>query len=122
MMPMRSRILAMLLGCSTAACGGGGGDGYNNPTNPNPNPPSTSNAINVRDNSFQPSATTVPVGTTVTWTWVGQDSHNVTFGGGGPTSGDHTAGATYQRTFNSAGSFSYGCTRHAGMNGSVTVQ
>lgn len=121
---MRTRILAILIGCSTAACGGGGGDGYNNPMNPNPNPnpPSTSNAINVRDNSFQPSATTVPVGTIVTWTWVGQDVHNVSFTGGGPTSGDQSTGDTYQRTFSAAGTFNYSCTRHAGMNGSVTVQ
>jgi plastocyanin len=112
----------MVLGCFTVACGGGGGDGYNNPTNPNPNPPSTSSAINVRDNNFQPSATTVPVGTTVTWTWVGLDIHNVTFGGGGPTSGDQSTGDTYQRAFNAAGTFNYSCSRHAGMNGSVTVQ
>jgi plastocyanin len=121
---MRAGIVTVLLGCFLAACGGGGGDGYNPPTNPNPNPtpPSTSDDITVRDNSFQPSATTVPVGTVVTWTWTGQDIHNVTFGGGGPTSGDQTNGDTYQRTFNAAGTFSYSCTRHAGMNGSVTVQ
>jgi plastocyanin len=109
----------IIVGVLLAACGGGG-DGYNTPTNPNPNPPSTSNAITVRDNSFSPSATTVAVGTTVTWTWAGADIHNVTFPGG-PASPEQSSG-TYQRTFSTAGVFNYSCTRHTGMNGSVTVQ
>lgn len=113
------KLAVLMTSAAVAACGGGGGDnGYNNPTNPTP--PSTSNAINVRDNSFAPSATTVAVGTTVTWTWVGTESHNVTFSGG-PASNNMTSG-TYQRTFGSAGTFNYSCTNHAGMNGSVTVQ
>jgi plastocyanin len=113
--------ITFMFGALLVACGGG--DSYRPPTgnNPNPNPPSTSNSISVRDNNFSPSATTLAVGTTVTWTWNGADIHNVTFAGG-PTSGDQTTGATFQRTFNAAGVFTYSCTRHGGMNGTVTIQ
>jgi len=31
-------------------------------------------------------------------------------------------GASYSRTFNTAGTFSYTCTLHGGMNGSVLVK
>jgi plastocyanin len=43
----------------------------------------------------------------------------VTFSGSG--SGDRADG-TYQRTFPDAGTFSYQCSNHAGMTGSVIVQ
>ena len=118
---MRLKILVPMFGVTVAACGGGGG-GYGGPTNPNPpGPPSTSNAINVRDNSFSPNNNLLSVGATVTWTWTGSDIHNVTFTGG-PASSDQSSG-TYQRTFGTAGVFNYTCTRHgAGMSGRITIQ
>ena len=117
----RFLVVALSALVTLAGCGGGGGDGNNNPTNPNPpQQPSTSNAINVRDNSFAPNNTTLAVGTTVTWTWVGAAIHNVTFGDGSG-SPDQSAGS-FQRTFNTAGAFNYHCTKHAGMTGLVTIQ
>ncbi len=112
-------VLAAALACggggtTAPATGGGGGGGGGGGV------PSTSNAIAVGDNFFNPAATTVPVGTTVTWTFGTGTTHNVTFGDG-TTSGDRSTG-TYTRTFNTAGTFGYRCTIHAGMNGSVTVQ
>ena len=84
---------------------------------------STSNAITVDDNSFTPSATTVPVNTTVTWTWVSIGTHNVTFANtalGG--SGDKVTG-TYSKAFPTAGEFAYQCSLHgASMSGTITVQ
>jgi plastocyanin len=124
------RLLAAGLLLATAACGGGGSDDGptqpNNPNNPNPgnpNPgtPSTTNAIAVRDNSFEPNATTVTPGTTVTWTWNGNNQHNVTFADG-TASGTQAAG-TFTRTFAAAGTFNYTCTVHgSGMSGTITVR
>ena len=105
-----------------AGCGGDDGSGPDYGGNNN-NPPggSTSSSISVRNNSFDPRATTVPVGTTVTWTWVANaDLHNVTFADG--TASPTQSSGTYPRTFSTAGSYAYNCTRHPGMTGTVTVQ
>jgi plastocyanin len=126
--------LAALAPLSLAACGGGSGPtGYSNNNPPPTQPPpqgSTSSTITVENNRFDPAATTVNVGTTVTWTW---DSctddpyggstcveHTVTFDGGA-TSGPRSSG-TWSRQFSTAGTFNYRCSLHAGMNGSVTVR
>ncbi len=109
----------------TASCGGGnsGKSGYGptGPTGGTGGTGSTSNAISVNDNSFSPSATTVPIGTTVTWTWNGRNPHDVTFNDG-PKSDTQTSG-TYSRTFSAAGTYNYHCTVHGtAMSGSVTVK
>jgi len=79
-------------------------------------------------NRFEPSNVTIPVGTTVTWTWVG-GFHNVTSTGnpsftssGDPTTAPHT----FSQTFNSPGTYVYFCVVHgsptAGMRGTIVVQ
>jgi plastocyanin len=83
--------------------------------------PSTSSSIDVGDNFFDPKATTVPVGTTVTWTWRGSNAHDVSFTGG-PSSVTKTSG-TYSRQFTTAGTYNYICSVHgAAMSGQVVVQ
>ncbi len=81
-------------------------------------PPSTANVM-VSDNAFNPSATMIALGGQVTWTWSGSRSHNVTFQSG--ASSATQASGTFSRTFNTPGSFSYQCTVHSGMQGSVSV-
>lgn len=84
---------------------------------------STSNAITVGNNFFEPAQTTVPVGTTVTWTWsAGDVAHNVTFDNGGPASPTQSSG-TFTFTFTVPGSYNYHCTIHGlSMAGTVVVQ
>ncbi|HEY5219901.1 MAG TPA: plastocyanin/azurin family copper-binding protein [Gemmatimonadaceae bacterium] len=98
--------------------GGNGGNGGNGGTGGTSG--STSNSIALGDDFFNPSTTTVGVGTTVTWTWSTGTTHNVTFADG-TTSGDKSSG-TYTRTFNTAGTYSYQCTIHTGMTGTIVVQ
>jgi plastocyanin len=79
--------------------------------------------IDIADNTFTPSAITIPLNTTVTWTWLGANIHNVTFTAatGVPANiGNMTTGSA-SRTFDTAGTFQFRCTNHAGMTGSVTV-
>jgi plastocyanin len=92
-------------------------------------PPSTgaplTATVTTPGESFSPAAVTIRPGGTVTWQFTGSTRHNVTFSGTAPTGGnipDTDAGGSAQRTFSAAGTFNYTCTRHAGMNGSVTVQ
>ena len=124
------RSCGLLVISAVLACGGSDGDGYRAPTNPNspgtpntPGTPAAANQVSVRDNSYAPAATTVKVGTTVTWSWAAGNysSHTVTFADGA-ASADQATG-TYERTFNTAGTFNYQCAVHgASMSGSVTVQ
>lgn len=121
-MTLRPICLGLTIAVAVNACGG---DGYGSGPDDNGTPGgavgSTSSSITVRDNRFDPSATTVPTGTTVTWTWAqGATTHNVTFADG-TKSATQTTG-TYARTFATAGTYAYECTVHSGMTGSVTVR
>ena len=110
-------VLACVIGCS------GGDDGGTTGTPPRPDPDpggSTTNQIDVRDNSFSPRATTVAPGTTVTWTWRGVAVHDVTFDAGSSSSQQSTG--TFAREFAAAGTYAYRCTIHSGMSGSVVVK
>lgn len=75
--------------------------------------------VDVIDNNFKPGTIEVSVGDTVTWDWKGNAVHNVTGPGfNSPTQGK---GKSFTHTFNSAGSFTYVCTIHTGMKGTVKV-
>ena len=133
-------VVTVLTFISVAACGGGSsgyptGSGNPNPPAPPGQPPpppgSTTNSILVQNNRFNPSSTTVPVGTTVTWTWDacnddgygGQTcvDHNVTFDAGGTGSTTRSSGS-YSRQFSAAGTFGYRCTVHgSAMTGQIVV-
>src|SRR4029434_10514075 len=77
---------------------------------------------------FTPSSITIHPGDQVRWTW-SSSGHSTTSGSPGMPngiwdSGIRNQGATFTRTFNSAGTFPYYCTPHGGccnMVGTVTV-
>lgn len=125
-------LLCVMTAVAVVACGGSSGGSstnYNTPTNPNPtpqnppsNPPTNANSVQVADNSYTPSNTSVAAGTTVTWTWgAGYSPHSVTFDDGSGSQSQTTG--TFAKTFNTAGTYNYHCAVHgAAMSGSVTVQ
>src|SRR5438874_1733587 len=77
---------------------------------------------------FSPSSVTIHPGDTVHWTW-SSSGHSTTSGTPGMPngiwdSGILNQGATFDHTFNAAGSFDYYCTPHGaccGMIGTITV-
>src|SRR5438034_40940 len=73
-------------------------------------------SITIADNSFSPSDVTVPLHTTVTWSWTGVNTHNVTFTTvGAPADiGNMTTGSA-SRTFDTAGTFQFHCTIHPSL-------
>jgi len=84
----------------------------------------TSATVNATTNrTFTPPSVLVAPGGTVTWDFASL-LHNVTFRGGTgvPASIPNTASAQVSRTFPTAGMFSYDCTLHSGMQGTVVVQ
>jgi plastocyanin len=83
------------------------------------------NNVSVEDDFFDPDNLTVATGATVTWSWNGADTHNVTWtGAGAPAPSATQTTGSYSRTFASAGTFDYFCSVHgqAVMSGTVVVQ
>jgi len=119
-----SRRLGFLLAAAVlvASCGGGGSS--------TPTTPSTGGAAAVSivqgartltTTAYSPNPVTVSVGTTVTWTNNDSITHTAT-SDGGVFNGTVAAGAQYSYPFQSKGTFTYHCTLHPGMVGSVIVQ
>ena len=125
-------LIVAAVGCGGSSTDPGSGGNTNTGNNPPPQgPPATTSSITVSNNFFDPSATTVPVSTRVTWTWdaCGGDgyggqsctSHGIVFDDG-TSSGTQTQG-TWSRTFAAAGTYKYHCTVHgAAMSGTIVVQ
>jgi plastocyanin len=82
------------------------------------------NAVEMKNIAFNPSAIKVASGAVVTWTNNDGFAHNVTFDGGAvAASGSIDAGVAKALTMpTAAGTYTYKCTIHSGMTGSVQVQ
>lgn len=136
----RPALATMLLCLLLAACGGGGstgnddGDGGNNPPpgggNNNPTPVaalqvsmlSTGDGYGNDLNSFSPGTGHLSLGGTVTWNNASGVVHNVTFQtAGAPDNVANLTSGGATRTFGTEGTFSYQCTNHPGMSGSIVV-
>jgi plastocyanin len=119
--------LAAVLAISIAGCGddsgtdpdGGGGGGGGGGTRV-----ATTSVTVQGTNSFDPANIQVSPGATVTWTWAANaGAHDVTF----PSTAIADSGARSSGAFSTAmptapGTYTYSCTLHPGMNGSVLVQ
>lgn len=80
-------------------------------------------AVTIKDFAFSPTTIKVKKGTKVTWTNQDSTAHTVTAtSGGGFDSGSIAQGASFSFTFNTTGTFSYKCSFHPDMMGTVIVQ
>lgn len=78
--------------------------------------------VAIQNFAFSPETITVKVGAKVTWTNKDSAAHTVTGDSDdGPASGTLAQGASYSFTFNKAGTFSYECSIHPNMKGTVIV-
>jgi hypothetical protein len=126
MKKISSMVVIAILSVSIACGGGGGGDGgiVSPPAPPPPPPTCPDNTFCMRSASFSPTTLTVVKGTVVGFQNNSSVEHFVVFdsqASGAADIGDITSG-TVNRTFNTAGTFAFHCTIHAGMTGSITVQ
>jgi len=107
----------MVAGCSS----------YQTPSAPAAPPASTGggNTITIKNFAFDPSALTVKTGTVVAW--VNQDgaSHTIVSDTGSPaafSSDSLSTGASYKFTFTQPGTYTYHCSIHPSMKGTIIVQ
>jgi len=78
-------------------------------------------SVQIGDGFFSPANLTVTVGDTVTWTNTDDSPHTVTATDGAFDAGNLDGGATFSQTFTSAGTFTYVCSYHDEMAGTITV-
>jgi len=111
-------------GGTITGTGGGGGGGSNNLT-------CSGATFCLGAAEFTPTSATVLKNTEVVWQNNSGVTHNVTFDNpgaalsfnGGPSGNiPNFSSGSASRTFAVAGTYTFHCTIHAGMNGSVTVQ
>jgi len=79
------------------------------------------NEVLIQGMAFNPSILNVTEGTTVVWTNKDNVTHNFTSNPALFSSGSLATGAMYSYTFNTAGTYSYSCTIHPSMVGSIVV-
>jgi plastocyanin len=109
-----SRTASPVIGDSPPATGspdGGGAKAHK----------SASASVTMGDFFFSPASVTVAVGDTVTWRNTGEAPHNATGNGGSFSTATVNGGQSTSHTFSSAGTFSYICTIHPQMKGTVRV-
>jgi plastocyanin len=84
-------------------------------------PEGVASEVVISDFQFAPADMSVAVGTTVTWSNQGPSGHTVTADDGSFDSGTITAGSSFANTFDTAGTFTYHCSIHPQMTGTITV-
>jgi len=109
-----------------ASCGGGSSS-----TPTSPSTPSTGNngtpisivagARTLTTTAYSPNPLTISAGTTVTWTNNDSTTHTAT-SDSGVFNGTVAPSAQYSFTFTNKGTFTYHCSLHPNMVGSVVVQ
>jgi plastocyanin len=121
MRTIRTLGLAAVVSLIVAACGAGTTSPAASQAASPAGPAAGPGAVSIIDFGFQPADLTVAAGSTVTWTNTGAATHTVKWSDGTPESSGLAAGATYDRTFDAAGSYPYVCGIHGSMSGTITV-
>jgi plastocyanin len=119
---LRLAIVAIGVSLIVSACGS---------ESSNPAAPTASTAADVTvtiqgnngSNSYAPNPVSMRVGQTIVWRDADSVTHTATQDSGGFNTGTVAAGATSAATMmNTAGTFTYHCTIHPGMVGTINVQ
>jgi len=97
---------------SSMAMGGGGSTGPSAP-------PTHTNQVSITNFAFAPASINVAAGTTVTWTNGDSVQHDIS--ASGFTSPVLNQGDTYSHTFSQPGTYTYICSIHPFMHGTVVV-
>ena len=77
--------------------------------------------VSIVDSDFTPATVNIAVGGEINWTNTGDLPHTVTFADDGPDSGNLSTDEDFSATFDEAGQFTYVCSIHSRMQGTVNV-
>jgi amicyanin len=115
-------VVLVILACITAGCN-------SNPAPATPVPPAASsgggNTITIKNFAFDPPTLTVKTGTVVTWTNNDSPPHAIASDAGSPaafSSDSLSTSSSYSFTFTQPGTYTYHCSIHPSMKGTVIVQ
>jgi plastocyanin len=126
-MHARLTLLLACLALVAAGCGsddgGGGGSSSSSSSSGGGGAASSSVKDTIKNFAFDPDPAKVKAGGTITWTNEDSAAHNVVFDDKSVKSIKNLdQGQSGKVTFDKAGTYSYVCTYHSGMKGSVTVE
>jgi plastocyanin len=112
----------LILTCLAAGC-----SSYQAPSAPAAATASTAggSAVTIKNFAFDPAVLTVKAGTTVTWQNQDGAPHAIASDSGAPaafTSSQLATGASYSFTFSQPGTYTYHCSIHPSMTGTIVVQ
>lgn len=122
-----SPVVVIALALAVAACGGAATTAPVAVTPapsavPSSAPAADGTTVTIASFAFAPASLTVPAGATVTWTNADSATHTVKWDDGSPESDAlKRGGASYARTFDTPGTFTYVCGIHASMKGAIVV-
>ncbi len=115
-------IAAVFISRNTYVAPGSGNQTIETPGTTTGNTTVSPNTVEIKNFSFNPSTLTVTKGTTVTFTNSDSSSHTVTANDGSFDTGNISSGASQTITFSKTGTFTYYCSVHPTMKGTIIVQ
>jgi len=98
--------------------------GCTSPSNPSPGPVTSTasqNSVSIQNYAFSPSTLTIQKGANVTWKNDDSVQHTVVSDSSAFSSPLLSTGDTYTYQFNNSGSFSYHCSIHPYMKGTIVI-
>jgi plastocyanin len=84
-------------------------------------PAARGGAVAIKDFAFNPQTIQAKVGDSITWTNQDSTAHTVTLDDKSVDSGNVAPSATFSHAFTAAGTFTYHCSIHTNMTGTITV-
>ena len=116
-------VFAILSMITAAACGGGGNSSAaTSQLTSSTSTAASGTSVSIVNFAFSPATLNVALGTTVIWTNNDSTTHTVTSDTGVFNSGGMGQNATFSYTFNTAGTYTYYCSVHTYMKGTVVVK
>ena len=114
-------LLPVLAVAGLAGCGGGGGADTATEAAPSASG-GTGGAVEIVDFAYKPADLTVAKGTAVEFTNEDSTAHTATAKGGAFDSGAIQPGKSSKVTLDQTGTFTYSCSFHPFMKGTITVE
>lgn len=88
---------------------------------PRTNPPAATATVSIKNFAYAAPSVAIKTGGTVTWTNSDSTPHTVTDDAGSFDSKSMATNATFSQTFTTPGTYTYHCTFHSSMTGTVVV-